>query len=182
MLQPLIEGNVNFGSELQWVLKLWACFCMSWILSPLVWWRQSSRKAWAFNRTHEKKENPLPCANMPSLSRPFSWQIPPHPHPSAGARSGGSQSANLPSICPPPQCQHTPAIPHQDSSGRGSPNLFPLPLLHPPPHSSVTTPSLSSPGDTGNLIFLCQLALSLSLLHKALSAACLHPLVLSLLH
>lgn len=68
-----------------------------------------------------------PCANMPSSSLSFSWQISPHPHPSAGARSGGSQSANLPSICPPPQCQRTPAIPHQDSSGWGSPNLFPLP-------------------------------------------------------
>lgn len=63
------------------------------------------------------------------LSLPSFWQSLPLP---AGAHSGGSQSANLPSICPPPQCQLTLATPHQDSAGQPSPNLFPLPNTHPP--------------------------------------------------
>lgn len=56
-----------------------------------------------------------------------SWQDLPLP---AGARSGGSQSANLPSICPPPQCQLTVAAPQQDSAGRILPKSV-LPPSHP---------------------------------------------------
>lgn len=96
---------------------------------------------------HVPQTHPI-SPSAPSLP---SWQSLPL---SAGARSGGSQSANLPSICPPPQCQLTPATPHQHSAGRPSPNLFPLPTTHPPPHSSVSIPGLSSPTHTPDLIRL----------------------------
>lgn len=77
-----------------------------------------------------------PSLPLPPCSLPSSWQDLPL---SGGARSSGSQSANLPSICPPPQCQLTPAIPHQDSAGWTFPNLFPLasPVL---PHTHQLPP------------------------------------------
>lgn len=100
----------------------------------------------------QKKKNLLHCHIPPTLylslclspALPFSWQSLPL---SAGARSGGSQSANLPSICPPPQCQLTPATPHQDSAGRPSPNLFLRSPHHPssPTHSSLLLPHTPPP-------------------------------------
>ncbi|KAI4830284.1 hypothetical protein KUCAC02_001928, partial [Chaenocephalus aceratus] len=90
------------------------------------------------NSAHVPRPAPLSLSLLPPLGNlPLS----------AGAHCGGSQSANLPSICPPPQCQLTPATPHQDSAGWPSPSLFPAPhhpssptliSIHPKPFFSHT--------------------------------------------
>ncbi|KAM7424005.1 hypothetical protein PAMA_000390 [Pampus argenteus] len=61
-----------------------------------------------------------------------------------GARSSGSQSANLATICPPPHCQLTPATPYQDSAALFSPYTVHSPDLHLLLFTLLSIPQLSS--------------------------------------